>query len=1011
MHVLHGTWIPEQDFFFLWGEDTDMAYCRTRDIVHPYALDADQLLRHLDRIAPNSAPNGEMMSWWLPSQAFSPMPSPEAINLGAPHQVKETSPPLREWLVFGLTLTLLEAFEMLSNMPDQLPDCHWGEDLFYWKSLALWAHHQLVNGHFLPSMEPKVTGVMGRWQGTFHIHDPDYISNFMPGACLGFIPPDSEAKPHREVYVKGFINQVIDQFVRTSHAGVYYDPWLKSLMRPRPTLIENPPPNIDAVQPRLQFWHLHPDDRGDPFDLYLRLYEPIQDEWMLDIGMEIFLELEDETFYLPMQNILYKLDPTFVTVLYAKFPLPPVQLSLALHKVIPTYPRLLDALEDDTEGVLWLSTTEAWDFLSYYAEKLVAQGVKVHMPDWYETAAEISPRARLTPRKSAGPSFSYLTKQSLLSYVINYDIDGTILNADEVNALIAQENGLYPHGESWIKLDAHQRRKLKEALAMVSSHQGTLTISQALSMVAKGAQDVLNLDIPAEAIELEEEIEELFERMRQPEYVPVPTIPADLNATLRPYQEQGFAWLVQMRGLQMGACLADDMGLGKTIQTIAYWLYVREHEHPLSPSLVVCPTSVVGNWQHEIEQFAPSLKVIKHQGQNREKNADFLDSLPGVDIVLTSYPLLQRDIDTLQQIGWSSVVLDEAQNIKNPSTKQAQAARRLEAYHRIVLTGTPLENRLLEIWSLSQFMNPNYLGSQASFKRDFVTPIEKLEQEEPVEALRKLMAPIILRRVKTDKSIIKDLPEKFENKVYCTLSTEQAKLYQQAVVQSMDHLNGETNSIKRKGNILSMITRLRQICNHPAQFHKEDAPNKKFEKRSGKTQRLMEMIGAVQAVNERMLIFTQYATMGQLLQAFLQTSLNQEVLFLYGATRTDKREEMMQRFQSENGPSIFILSLKAGGTGLNLTRANHVFHFDRWYNPAVENQATDRVFRIGQQRNVQVHKFITLGTLEERIDDLIEKKKSLADQIVGGSGESWISEMDDNALQELVMLRQDRQEG
>jgi len=353
-------------------------------------------------------------------------------------------------------------------------------------------------------------------------------------------------------------------------------------------------------------------------------------------------------------------------------------------------------------------------------------------------------------------------------------------------------------------------------------------------------------------------------------------------------------------------------------------------------------------------------------------------------------------------------VLDEAQNIKNPSTKQAQAARTLSADYRIALTGTPIENRLSELWSISQFINPGYLGSQQAFHSSFTIPIERYNNTEAAERLRQLVNPFVLRRVKTDPNVISDLPEKFENKVYCTLTKEQATLYEAVVQEELEAIQSAEDTIHRQGSVLRMLTRLKQVCNHPAHFLKEtgqDAPAD-LKGRSGKLSRLSEMLEEAIEAGDSALIFTQYAQMGHLLQPYLEDTLGGEVLFLYGGTPSQQREEMIQRFQAPQGPSIFILSLKAGGTGLNLTRANHVFHFDRWYNPAVENQATDRAFRIGQTKDVQVHKYICLGTLEERIDEMIEHKKALADSIVG-TGENWISEMSDAELRDLVALRRE----
>jgi SNF2 family DNA or RNA helicase len=380
-------------------------------------------------------------------------------------------------------------------------------------------------------------------------------------------------------------------------------------------------------------------------------------------------------------------------------------------------------------------------------------------------------------------------------------------------------------------------------------------------------------------------------------------------------------------------------------------------------------------------------------------------------MILTSYALVRRDFETLKQIDWFGIILDEAQNIKNPETRQTQAIRQLRAGFRIALTGTPVENRLSELWSIMHFLNPGYLGPRQGFRKQFGAPIERYGDEGATHQLRKMTTPFILRRVKTDPSVIQDLPDKLEMKTYCTLSEEQATLYEAVVQSSLEEVN-EATGIQRRGLVLSMLLKLKQICNHPAQFlHQinESAPADagKEAERSGKLSRLVEMLEEAVSVGDRVLIFTQFAEMGQMLKQQLQQQLGVSTLFLHGGTPAEKRAVMVNRFQDDpEGPPVFILSLKAGGTGLNLTRASHVFHFDRWWNPAVENQATDRAFRIGQQQNVQVHKFVCVGTIEEMIDDMIENKKALAESVVG-SGENWLTELSTTELRDLVTLRRE----
>jgi len=428
-----------------------------------------------------------------------------------------------------------------------------------------------------------------------------------------------------------------------------------------------------------------------------------------------------------------------------------------------------------------------------------------------------------------------------------------------------------------------------------------------------------------------------------------------------------------------------------------------------APVLLICPTSVVTNWQLESERFTPELKTMVHQGAGRLRGDEFETAAKQADMVLTSYALARRDADDLRRIDWLGIALDEAQNIKNANTKQARVIRSLSGDFRLALTGTPVENRLSELWSIMRFLNPGFLGGQKEFRERFVLPIEKYGDEVAVGKLRGLTRPFILRRVKTDPTVITDLPDKQEVKVYCHLSEEQATLYEAVVQDALQGISAQADdNIARKGMVLSMLMQLKQVCNHPAQYlHQVEAYNALEDNgRSGKLDRFHDLLEEVLAEGDRMLVFTQFTEMGDLLRTSIEERFGTPTLYLHGSVSAKKRAEMVRRFQSDDGPPVFILSLKAGGTGLNLTNANHVFHFDRWWNPAVEDQATDRAFRIGQKRNVLVHKFVCLGTLEERIDEMIEDKRALADSVVGGAGD-WLTEMSTANLRELVRLRLD----
>ncbi|ACU35003.1 DEAD/DEAH box helicase [Actinosynnema mirum] len=472
--------------------------------------------------------------------------------------------------------------------------------------------------------------------------------------------------------------------------------------------------------------------------------------------------------------------------------------------------------------------------------------------------------------------------------------------------------------------------------------------------------------------------------------------PEGLTAVLRPYQARGLAWLAFLDSLGLGACLADDMGLGKTVQLLALEALCRQGDGgSRAPTLLVCPLSVLGNWQREAARFTPGLRVRVHHGPER----DVSGIGEGCDLVLTTYAVVVRDVEALRGVRWDRVVLDEAQNVKNSSTRQFRAVRSLDARHRVALTGTPVENRLAELWSVMDFANPGVLGTVSTFRARFAVPVERHGDEDAAVRLRRVTAPFVLRRLKTDPRVISDLPDKIEVKQLCPLTPEQASLYQAVLDDMLAKVDGSEGQ-ERRGLVLASLSKLKQVCNHPAQLLGDGS---RVAGRSGKVNRLEEVLEEVLADGDKALCFTQFTEFGSLLAPHLSARFDTDVLFLHGGTPKRARDAMVERFQGEGGPSVFLLSLKAGGTGLNLTAANHVIHLDRWWNPAVEDQATDRAFRIGQRRHVQVRKFVCAGTVEERIDRMVEQKRGLARMVVG-TGEDWITELSTGQLRELLSL-------
>ena len=546
--------------------------------------------------------------------------------------------------------------------------------------------------------------------------------------------------------------------------------------------------------------------------------------------------------------------------------------------------------------------------------------------------------------------------------------------------------------------------KDREALQRFHRREGTdgrkVSFFEALRLRLGGASHLHGLAI--ESIASAPLLDQLIANLELARTVEMRALPPGFEGELRPYQVRGHSWAYFLVDQGFGVCLADDMGLGKTVQAIALVLDWLLHKERIGPILVVCPVSVLGNWRREIHRFAPGLRVILHHGKTRANTKEEFDAvMANYDVMLTSYNLLQRDRELLLEHTYQGVILDEAQNIKNPTTRQSRAARALRGGFRMVLTGTPLENRPLDLWSIMDFLNEGLLGTRTQFVQTLEHPIVKQRNRGQMGVLARLVRPFVLRRLKTDPEIVNDLPEKSEQVVNATLTQEQAVMYENVVRKGLEDLD-QSEGMQRRGAILTTLLRLKQICNHPAHYL-GDASG--LPGRSGKLDLLTEMVEEALEEGDRCLIFTQFKEMGTLLKTHLEAVGNAKVLFLHGGVPQKERETMVAEFQTntEESPRVFVLSLKAGGTGLNLTAANRVFHFDRWWNPAVEDQATDRAFRIGQQRNVFVHKFVCAGTLEERIQTMLDRKRQVAEDLLA-AGENWLTELSNDDLRRLLTL-------
>jgi superfamily II DNA or RNA helicase len=832
------------------------------------------------------------------------------------------------------------------------------------------------------------------------------------------------------------------------------DAWLAALTNPAPVAVDAHERELAVLAEELDEWRRAGERYAEHrmFRTCFRLREPEQRaEWLegelragsvgeelgadhdgLDLNdgqdpdrwrVEILLQAKDDPSVLIGAEEVWRSNGDGLRALGHRLADPQERLLGGLGHALRLWPGLEPALREAAPTGVDLTPEAALGFVRDAAPALEQAGFGVLAPPWWNKRLRLN--LKVEPFDEIEEGSGLFGLDGLCAYQWRIAVGDATLTLAELRELAALKLPLVMARGRWIVLrpeDVEAALAFFERRAERGQAPAGELIRESLELGAQAKPELLPVEIEAGGW-----LRELLSTNGERKLREVPT-PATLDGDLRPYQQRGLAWLSFLSSLGLGACLADDMGLGKTVQLLALLLAEREHaagrgnrgrsngsaqtpttktkavtgnprRKRLAPTLLICPMSVVGNWEREAQRFAPGLRVHVHHGPERLAEKKFAREARASDLVITTYALATRDRETLGAVKWERIALDEAQNIKTIDTKQTRAIRSLAARHRVALTGTPVENRLTELHSIMDFLNPGLLGPAATFKRCYARPIERYRDEHATAQLRQTTGPFILRRLKTDKQIIGDLPEKIEMRVDCNLTKEQASLYE-AVVEEMLAKAAQADGIERSGIILAALIKLKQVCNHPAHLLKDRSD---LDGRSGKLARLEEILDEALAEGDRALCFTQFTEFGHMLRTHLQERLGREVMFLHGGTSRSARDEMVRRFQSQDGPSVFVLSLKAGGTGLNLTAANHVVHFDRWWNPAVEDQATDRAFRIGQQKNVQVRKLTCVGTLEERIDTLINRKKDLADRIVG-TGEAWITELDTAQLRELVTL-------
>jgi len=1042
MYLIHGTWIPDDsnDFvqrggFYLWVEtDTVVEQSETpgEKPWHPRHLTGRALQAFLAeklgiRLASGQEISDQLSAKYfrLPSDDRAPLPSFEM----RPYLVDDLPDrfELRTWQVGcyrvpHVLATLNEIHYLALHAPDEY---QLGADFLFWHQFSRLLRQVIVKDQYLPSLayhelaplrakaskNTRGAELLAGWEIVSDAYEsaiPRYVAA-MPRACrAGSTSPGLDGAYDGDTLLRHFAESVLHQAIATTPFTAKYEQEVVGTLLSG-AISSDLPANrglaLGAALEEYRRWKVWREklartQTGAGFNLGFRLDEaPTSDVdgWQIHFFV---VSRQDPSFKLSLIDY-WEFDPAARSDLSRYFGRDfEKHLLLAFGQAARVYPKLWEGLETAQPIGLSLNLDDAYAFLKENAWVLEDAGYPVMVPAWWTPAGRRRAKVRLktagqAKKASAATAKGYFSFDQLVAYEYQLVIGDQTLTEEEWRQLVAAKTPLVQFRGQWIEVD---RDKMQQLLDFWTKHRASdlvLTIPDLLKLTAESEEDLVWDHDP--------ELRDVLARLEDKSaFAPIDDLPT-LRATLRDYQRRGVAWLGYLESLGLNPCLADDMGLGKTLEVIAHLVAERDKTGASAPTLVIAPTSVLANWRKEIERFAPQLTVAVHYGSDRLKDERaFGAACRSADVVITSFALARLDEKLLRSLEWRRVVVDEAQNIKNPEAAQTRAIGKLPARHRVALTGTPVENRLLDLWSIFNFLNPGYLGKQPSFRKSFELPIQKGDDPARAATLKKLVEPFILRRLKTDQRIIADLPDKIEQKLYCNLTPEQASLYA-AVVKDVEEQLETAEGIGRRGLILATLMKLKQVCNHPAQFLQDGSAF--TSDRSHKLQRLGEMLEEVIESGESALVFTQFTEIGAALDEYLARTLRCTTHYLHGGTSAARREKLVAAFQdSESEPSIFILSLRAGGVGLNLTRANHVFHFDRWWNPAVEDQATDRAFRIGQRKNVFVHKFLAVGTVEERIDQMIEDKKRVASSIVGAD-ESWLTELDNDAFKDLIALR------
>ncbi|MGB7565508.1 MAG: DEAD/DEAH box helicase [Prochlorococcaceae cyanobacterium] len=1036
MSLLHATWLRSHTTgrpgLLLWADTWRVAAPVTpgsKVPVHPLSLDQDELgawLEEHDLWSEAFRPTVATLT--LPSRSQSARgkkPTEGAAWSGLPLQAGEPIPKTVEWWPWqleGLWLEPAATGAWLGQLPLSGDQLGLADELRWWSHLQRWVLSLIARGRWLPQVEPGAEGRVARWRPLLNREDDrrrleDRAARLPQVAVaasgmatpLG-LPPVADMACRRPGSSRLVVVNLLDDLVdgqlragfRTDSSGL--DPLLaawQQALGPGTGKLSLGIEDAERLEGATHHWREAVAGRVAPARACLELSTPEEGQDLWDLRFS--LQAEADPALRVSAAVVWATTEQQLMLGEIEVEQPGEVLLEGMGRALQVFEPIGRGLDSSAPEGMQLTPAEAFVLVRTITAKLRDVGVGVLLPP--SLSGGLASRLGLAiqadlPARSRGFSLG-----ETLEWSWELMIGGVTLTLKDLERLAGKRSPLVQHKGAWIELRPGDLRNAEKFCAL----DPALSLDDALRLTGNEGETLQRLPVHRfSAGPRLQAVLEQYHQQKAPDPLPAPE---GFSGQLRPYQERGLGWLAFLHRFDQGACLADDMGLGKTIQLLAFLQHLKAEQELKRPVLLVAPTSVLTNWKREAAGFTPELRVLEHYGPRRAATAAALGkALDGVDLMLTSYGLLQRDIDLLGGADWQGVVIDEAQAIKNPSAKQSQAARELarSAKHsrfRIALTGTPVENRVSELWALMDFLNPKVLGEEGFFRQRYRLPIERYGDMSSLKDLKARVGPFILRRLKTDKSIINDLPEKVELNEWVGLAPEQVKLYRKTVDETLDAI-ARAPLGQKHGQVLGLLTKLKQICNHPALALKETAVGEGFAARSAKLQRLDEIVEEVIEAGDRALLFTQFAEWGLLLQTHLQKRFHQEVPFLYGNTSKAERQAMVDRFQEDpRGPQLFLLSLKAGGVGLNLTRASHVFHIDRWWNPAVENQATDRAYRIGQINRVLVHKFITSGSVEEKIDRMIREKAKLAEDIIG-SGEEWLGGLDPGQLRDLVALEE-----